>query len=97
MSVAEGTLTPRFRATVAEIYGYHFGWVEVKSLPLPDRMTLAVGARDDVNIRERAEPMVCSGYEHPGFRVATAEAVEDAWSRLAARGRGRPPGGTGSR
>jgi hypothetical protein len=84
MSVAEGTLTPTFRAEVAGFYGGLFGWAEIESLSLPDRMTLAVGGRSYVNIRERATPMVCSGYEHLGVILASAEAVEEAWSTLAA-------------
>lgn len=83
MSVAEGTLTPHFRAEVIEFYGRHFGWTEIESLRLPDRMTVAVGGRQYVNIRERPDPMVCSGYEHVGLLLDSAQAVEDAWSALA--------------
>ena len=83
MSVAEGTLTPAFRAQVVAFYGHHFAWTEIESLRRPDRMTLAVGGRDYVNIRERSDPMVCSGYEHVGLLLGSAEAVEDAWSELA--------------
>ena len=82
MSVALGTLTPRFRADVLAFYGRHFGWTEIESLRQPDRMTLAVGGRDYVNIRERPDPMTSSGYEHVGLLLATPEAVEDAWSEL---------------
>ena len=86
MSVAQGTLTPRFRAEVVEFYGRYFGWTEIESLRLPDRMTLAVGGRDYVNIRERPDPMACSGYEHIGVLLATPESVEDTWSELARAG-----------
>jgi hypothetical protein len=82
MSVAEGTLTQDFRASLVDFYARHFGWIEIESLRLPDRMTLAVGDRDYVNIRERSEPMVCSGYEHVGLLLGSAEAVDDAWSDL---------------
>jgi len=82
MSVADGTLTPDFRAQVTEFYARHFGWTEIESLRLPDRMTLAVGGRDYVNIRERSDPMVCSGYEHVGLLLASAESVEEAWAAL---------------
>ena len=65
-----------------DFYARYFGWTEIESLRLPDRMTLAVGGGDYVNIRERSEPMVCSGYEHVGLLLASAEAVEDAWSDM---------------
>ena len=84
MSVAEGTLTPAFRAQVIEFYGRHFGWTEIESLRRSDRMTLAVGGRDYVNVRERPDPMVCSGYEHLGLRLDSAASVDQAWSELAA-------------
>ena len=76
MSVAEGTLTPRFRAEVIGFYGRYFGWSEIESLRLPDRLTLDVGESAYVNIRERPEPMVCSGYEHIGLLLASPESVE---------------------
>ena len=66
MSVADGTLTASFRADVASFYGHHFGWTEIESLRLTDRMTLAVGGRTYVNIPERTVPMVCSDDEHIG-------------------------------
>src|SRR5437660_2463628 len=83
MSVAEGTLTSDFRVQLVEFYSRHFGWTEIESLRLPDRMTLAVGGRDYLNIRERSDPMVCSGYEHLGLLLTSSKAVEDAWSALA--------------
>lgn len=86
MSVAEGTLTSGFRAEVVEFYGRHFGWTEIESLRLPDRMTLSVGGRDYLNVRERPDPMVCSGYEHVGLLLPSPEAVEAAWSALAGEG-----------
>ena len=46
-------------------------------------MILSVGGRDYLNIRERPDPMVCSGYEHVGLLLASPEAVEHAWSELA--------------
>ena len=83
MSVALGTLTPLFRAEVLEFYGRYFGWTELEALRLPDRMTLAVGGGDYVNIRERPDPMTCSVNEHVGLLLATPESVEDVWSELA--------------
>ena len=84
MSVAEGTLTPEFRDAVVEFYGGLFGWRDVEVLRLPDRMTLAVGGGTYVNIRERPTAMTTSGYEHLGLLLESAEAVDDAWARLAA-------------
>lgn len=83
VSVPEGTLTPAFRKAVVDFYGRHFGWSEIESLRLPDRMTLDVGGRNYVNIRERSEPMVCSGYEHVGLLLASSEAVDAAHAALA--------------
>ena len=83
MSVAEGTLTPAFRDEVLTFYGELFGWRDVESLRRPDRMTLAVGGGTYVNIRERPDPMTCSGYEHLGVLLDSADAVEATWTRLA--------------
>lgn len=82
MSVADGTLTPSFREEVVDFYGRHFGWTEIEWLRRPDRLTLSVGGGDYVNVRERPEPMTCSGYEHVGVLLASPESVEDAWSAL---------------
>jgi NADP-dependent 3-hydroxy acid dehydrogenase YdfG len=51
-------LGPAFRAEVTSFYGGLFGWAEIESLRLPDRITLAAGSRAYVHIRERAAPMV---------------------------------------
>jgi hypothetical protein len=82
MSVASGTLTDEWRAELLEFYGALFGWREIESLRLPDRLTILVGQRTYVNIRERTEPMICSGYEHFGVVVASGAEVDDIWSRL---------------
>ena len=82
MSVASGTLTDEWRAELLEFYGALFGWREIESLRLPDRLTILVGQRTYVNIRERAEPMICSGYEHFGVVVASGDEVEEIWNRL---------------
>ena len=82
MSVASGTLTDEWRAELLEFYGALFGWREIESLRLPDRLTILVGQRTYVNIRERAEPMICSGYEHFGVVVASGAEVEEIWNRL---------------
>ena len=82
MSVAPGTLTDSYRAEVVAFYGEHFGWTEIDELRLPDRLTLAVGKDCYVNVRERAQTMVCHGYEHFGLLVPSPAAAEEAWSRL---------------
>lgn len=82
MSVASGTLTDEWRAELLEFYGSLFGWREIESLRLPDRLTILVDKRTYVNIRERTEPMICSGYEHFGVVVASGAEVDDIWSRL---------------
>ena len=35
-----------------------------------------------MNVRERAVPMICSGYEHFGVVVASSDEVEEIWNRL---------------
>ena len=82
MSVASGTLTDEWRAELLEFYGALFGWREIESLRLPDRLTILVGQRTYVNIRERAEPMICSGYEHFGVVVSSGDEVEEIWNRV---------------
>lgn len=82
MSVAFGTLTDEWRAELLEFYGALFGWSEIESLRLPDRLTILVGEGTNLNIRELAEPMICSGYEHFGVVVASGAEVEEVWNRL---------------
>lgn len=82
MSVASGTLNDEWRADLLEFYGALFGWREIESLRVPDRLTILVGQRTYVNIRERAEPMICSGYEHFGVVVSSGDEVEEIWNRL---------------
>ncbi len=82
MSVASGTLTDEWRADLLEFYGALLGWREIESLRVPDRLTILVGQRTYVNIRERAEPMICSGYEHFGVVVSSGDEVEEIWNRL---------------
>ena len=82
MSVPEGTLTDEYRAQVLDFYGSVFGWTEIEALRLPDRMTLAVGQRCYVNVRERTDSMTCTGYEHVGLLVESPEAADAAWEQL---------------
>jgi hypothetical protein len=82
MSVPSGTLTDDYRAELLEFYGALFDWREIESLRLPDRLTIRVGKYTYVNVRERPDPMVCSGYEHFGIVVSSADEAEELWHRL---------------
>ncbi len=83
MSVPNGTLTDAYRSAVLEFYGRLFGWREIESLRLADRFTLALNGHGYLNVRERPDPMVCSGYEHFGIVVDSVEEAERAWAVLA--------------
>ncbi|HWS45895.1 MAG TPA: VOC family protein [Acidimicrobiia bacterium] len=83
MSVPAGTLTDQYRSELLEFYNNLFGWREIDSLRLPDRLTVSVGRHCYLNVRERPDPMVCSGYEHFGIVVASAEETERLWNILA--------------
>ena len=87
MSVPIGTLTERYRADVLSFFGEHFGWVELESLRRSDRMTIGIGHGDYLNVREVETAAAYTGYEHFGLRLASPEAVEDAWNAIAADGR----------
>jgi hypothetical protein len=87
MSVPVGTLTEQFRSDVLVFYGEHFGWTEIESLRRPDRMTIAIGGDDYLNVRERERALAYEGYEHFGLRLPAPDAVEDAWTAIAADGR----------
>jgi len=80
MSVPAGTLTDEFRARVLDFYGRIFGWQELESLRLPDRLTIAVGA-SYINVRERADAPTYTGYEHFGVLFPTADELRQAWRR----------------
>ena len=84
MSVPPGTLTDEFREEVLGFYGELFGWRELESLRLPDRLTIAVGSFAYINVRERPEAMQATGYEHFGVLVQSAEVLERVRSTLAA-------------
>jgi hypothetical protein len=87
MSVAPGTLTAEWRTELLEFYGAVLGWSEIESLRLPDRLTILVGRYSYLNVRERAEPMTCSGYEHLGIVVASSSDAREIWHRLDADSR----------
>ena len=82
MSVPSGTHTDGFRTELLELYGRLFDWSEIESLRLPDRLTISVGRRCYLNLRERSDPMVCSGYEHFGIVVASTDEAERLWKLL---------------
>ena len=82
MSVPAGTLSDRYRAAVLEFYGELFGWTEIEALRLPDRLTILVGSSDYLNVREQPSPMTCSGYEHFGVVVTSADEADALWDRL---------------
>jgi hypothetical protein len=82
MSVSAGTLTDAYRTELLTFYGELFGWREIESLRLSDRLSVSVGPTTYINIRERPDPMVCSGYEHFGIVVASAEDAERMWGVL---------------
>ncbi len=85
MSVPEGTLTDGFRAELIDFYGRLLGWEEIESLRRPDRLTLAVGFPFTyVNVRECAEVMLCTGYEHVGILVGSAADFRRIWDDLSA-------------
>ena len=82
MSVPEGTLTDEYRAQLLEFYGRLLGWHEMKSLRLPDRLTVAVGRTSYINIREQPDSMVSHGYEHFGVHVHSATDLRQLWEEL---------------
>ena len=85
ISVPPATLTTAWRDAFLDFYGGTFGWTEIENAPRPGRFTVATGGSCYLNIRERAEPMICSGYEHFGMAVDSPEAVGELWNRLADR------------
>jgi hypothetical protein len=84
MSVPAGTLTDDYRTRLLEFYGRMLGWTEIKSLRLPDRLTLAIGRNSYVNLRERTDSMVTHGYDHFGVLLPSASEMRELWERLAA-------------
>jgi hypothetical protein len=82
MSVPSGTLTEEYRSEILRFYGSAFGWQEIESLRLPDRLTLLVGQHTYVNVRERDEVMHTTGYEHFGIVVESSGAADGLWKQL---------------
>lgn len=87
MTVPIGTLTEAYRSELLDFYGGLLGWREMEAFRLPDRLVVSVGRHSYVNIRERADPMTCSGYEHFGLVVSSAEKAERIWQSLDADSR----------
>jgi hypothetical protein len=86
MSVAVGTLAPRFRADLLDFYSRLFGWRELGDLSTSDRLTIAVGGGAYINIREHERPMVPNAYEHFGVLVDSAEEVHHLRAKVEALG-----------
>jgi hypothetical protein len=84
MSVARGTLTEDHVAAICDFYGHHLGWQVIEAFKQPDRLTLAVGGRTYVNLRERDDVMVCHEYEHFGITLESADDIEQLWNDLRA-------------
>ncbi|MGD9749982.1 MAG: VOC family protein [Acidimicrobiia bacterium] len=84
MSVPVGTLTDAFRTDLLAFWGEHLGWSEIEVLRRPDRLTLAVGDRQYLNVRELDGAVAYGGYEHFGVLLPTPEAVEIAWTAIVA-------------
>ncbi|MEY2434949.1 MAG: hypothetical protein QOC92_4674 [Acidimicrobiaceae bacterium] len=82
MGVPPGALSDEFRAEVQEFYGRLFGWTEIESLRLVDRLTLAIGGRCYVNLREIPDSMTTAGYEHFGVLVESVDELERVWNEL---------------
>jgi hypothetical protein len=82
MSVPAGTLSEDYRASLRAFYGETLGWEELESLAQPDRLTFAVGGGAYVNVREKNPPMACTGYEHVGIVLSSADEVDALRSRL---------------
>ncbi len=82
MSVPSGTLTDAYRSELLEFYGGLFGWREMEAFRLPDRLSVSVGKHTYLNIRERSDPMICSGYEHFGIVVGSSEDAARLWKLL---------------
>jgi catechol 2,3-dioxygenase-like lactoylglutathione lyase family enzyme len=84
MSVPRGALTDDHVDEICDFYGRHLGWQVIKAYRQPDRLTLAVGGRTYVNIRERDDVMVCHGYEHFGITLESEDDIEQLWHDLRA-------------
>jgi len=81
MSVPPATLTDEWRTQVLDFYGEVFGWKELDSLRLPDRMTIAVGSQY-INVRARDDAPAYNGYEHFGMTLSSEDELRAVWSAV---------------
>ena len=88
MSVPPGTLTAEFRGAILAFYLEAFGWKEMTSLALPERLTIRTGPSSYINVREHEEAADLR-YEHFGVFVPSPDDVEDLWNIV--RGLGAEP------
>lgn len=82
MGVPPGALSDEYRTEVQEFFGRLFGWKEIEALRLADRLTLAIGGRCYVNLREIPDSMTTAGYEHFGVLVESVDELERIWREL---------------
>jgi hypothetical protein len=81
MSVTPEAFTDEWRKQVLDFYGELFGWKEIDSLRLPDRMTIAVGGQY-VNVRARDDAPTYNGYEHFGVSFSSADELRAVWKAV---------------
>jgi hypothetical protein len=78
-----GTLTEEYRRRVLDLYGAILGWKEIEKLRLPDRMAIAVGPSNYVNLRDRGDAAASyRGYDHFGVLVGSEDELRRLWSEL---------------
>ena len=89
MSVHPDAFTDEWREQVLTFYGEVFGWKEMDSLRLPDRMTIAVGAQY-INVRARDDAPAYNGYEHFGVVFDSEDELRKVWDTLSKHAAGIP-------
>ncbi len=85
MAVPPGTLSEAYRNAVQAFYGEIFGWRELADLRQGGRLTIAIGTRSYINIREHEAARTLT-YEHFGVLVRSAAAVTELREKVAAQG-----------
>lgn len=85
MAVLPGTLSDDYCKAIQAFYGEVFGWRELADLRQPGRLTIAIGARSYINIREH-ESATALTYEHFGVLVRSATTVTDLREMIVKRG-----------
>ncbi len=81
MSVAPGALSSAHRAAILDFYGGVFGWRELTDLSNEARLTIAVGPRCYINVREHPDHSELA-YEHFGVLVRSADDVGLLWHEI---------------